>query len=102
MCSTTPPELPPQPIPAPVPVPVAARSYPPSPSVKTIEEVEHKQVYKPLQDNKQIRRKLDAAKKIPTRQAPSFEKCIRWSPELNNINMLLSRDEVWMHSMPLR
>ena len=41
----TPPELPPQPptpVPAPVPTPAPARSYPPSPSVETIEEVELK------------------------------------------------------------
>ena len=98
-CASTPPELPPQPIsaptpvPAPVPAPAPARSYPPSPSVETIEEVEQKQVYKPLRNVKQIRQKLDAAKKMPTSETPSFEKCFGWPPKFGGIDMRFSRDE---------
>ena len=84
----TPPELPPQPITAPVP----ARSYPPSPSVKTIEEVEQKQVYKPLRNVKQMRQKSGAA--IPRiRVAKFFEDCLGWPAKFGGINMCFSRDE---------
>ena len=81
---TTPPELPPQLIPT--------RSYPPPPSVETIEEVEQKQVYKPLRNVKQMRQK-HASKKMPTSETPSFEKCIGWPPKFGGINMRFSRDE---------
>ena len=51
-CASTPPELPPQPISASVPAPAPARSFPPSQSVEDEEEVEQKQVYKPLRNIK--------------------------------------------------
>ena len=103
---TTPSELPPQPIsaPTPVPAPAPARSYPPSPSVETIEEVEQKQVYKPLRNIKQMkqRRKLDATKKVPTSETPSFEKCFGWPPKLGGIYICFSRDkepDAWYTTM---
>ena len=85
----TPLELPPQPITAPVP----ARSYPPSPSVETIEEVEQKQVYKPLRNVKQMRQKFGAARKVPSSQIPSFKNCLRWLAKFGGINICFSRDE---------
>ena len=92
---TTTPELPPQP-PTPVPAPASARSYPPSPSVETIEEVEEKQVYKPLRNIKQMRQKqkLNAAKKmLPTSEIPCFGKCFGWPPKSGGIYNCFSRDE---------
>ena len=84
----TPPELTLQLISTPVP----ARSYPPPPSVETIEEVEHIQVYKSLRNIKQMRQKL-RAQKMPRSETPSFGNCIGWSPKIGGIDMRFSRDE---------
>ena len=89
---TTPPELPPQLIPTPVPT----RSYPPSPSVETIEEVEQKQVYKPLRNVKQMRRKHGASRRRRMRRIRNtefFENCIAWPPKCGGTYIRFSRDE---------
>ncbi len=86
------PQLPPQPISAPVP----AQSHPPSPSVKTIEKVEHKQVYKPLRNIRKqpIKQKHRASKTVPRiRVSKSFKKCIGWPTKSSRINMRFSRDK---------
>ena len=84
----TPPELPPQ------PTPVPARSYPPPPSVETIEEVEQKQVYKPLRNVKQMRQKHGALRRMRRiRDAEFFENCIAWPPKFGGTHMRFSRDE---------
>ena len=94
-------KLPPQPLSSPIP----ARSYPPPPSVETIEEVEHKQVYKPLRNIKQMRQKHairqkhmmrqkhNALKKVPISKTHFFEKFIRWPPRFSGIYMSFSRNE---------
>ncbi len=86
------PQLPPQPISAPVP----ARSYPPSPSVETIDEVEYKQIYKPLRNIRKqpMQQKHRASKMVPRiRVSKFFEKCIGWPTKSGGINMRFSRDE---------
>ena len=83
---TTPPELPPQLIPA--------RSYPPPPSVETIEEVELKQVYKPLRNLKQMRQKHGASKRMRRiRNAEFLGNRVAWPPKYGGIYMRFSRDE---------
>ena len=92
-CTQAPPELPPQP-PTRVPAPVPTRSYPPSPSVETVQEVELKQVYKiPLRDIRQMRMKHGASKKTSRSQLLFFEKCVAWPAKLGGIDMRFSRDE---------
>ncbi len=59
-----PPKLPPQTTSTPIPAPFRARSYPPSPSVETIEEVEDKQIYKSLQNIKQMRQNQEVSKTV--------------------------------------
>ena len=86
------PKLPPQPLSSPIPAP----SYPPPPRVETIEEVEHKQVYKPLRNirKQQMRQKHgDTLEKVPTSETHFFEKCIGWPPKFGGIYMSFSRDE---------
>ena len=99
---TTTPELPPQPpTPVPAPAPAPARSYPPSPSVETIEEVEQKQVYKiPLRNirKRPIEQKHRASKtvsKTVSRKcvAKFLENWIAWPPRFGGIYMRFSRDE---------
>ena len=89
------PLLPPTNPPAPQPI-SAPVSYPPSPSIETIEEVEYKQVYKPLRNTRKqlIGQKHRASKTVPkTRVSKFFENCIGCPAKLGATNMRFSRDE---------
>ena len=89
------PPLPPTNPPAPQPI-SAPVSYPPSPSIETIEEVEYKQVYKPLRNTRKqlIGQKHRASKTVPkTRVSKFFENCIGCPAKLGATNMRFSRDE---------
>ncbi len=95
-CAPASSELPPQPTSAPVPAPAPARSFPPSPSVEDIEEVEEKQVYKiPLRNVKKMRQKHGhrASKKMHIRVSKFFENCIGLPSKFGAVNMCFSRDE---------
>ena len=85
--TSVPSELPLQPIPA----PISALSYPPSPCVEAIEEVEHKQI--PLRNIGPMKKKLGASKKVPTSRLPSVGNYIEWPTTFGESNMLFSRDE---------
>ena len=78
-------------IPVPVPAPVSAQRYPPSPSVETIQEVEHKQT--PLRNIGPMEKKLGASKTSRTSRLLFDEICIGWPTKFGGSNMLFSRDE---------
>ena len=90
-CAPAPSELPLQLICPQIPT----RSYPPSPTVETIEEVAQKQVYKPLRNIRKqtVDKKHGASIKMPRSQLPSFENYIEGPPISGGINMRFSRDE---------
>ena len=92
---SAPPSAPPSELPHPqsVSVPVSARSYPPSPSVKTMKEVKHKQIS--LRNIQQMRKKHGASKKMCTSWLPSAEICIGWPTKYGGSDMRFSRDEDW-------
>ena len=73
-----------------IPAPVATRSYPPTPSVESIQEVEHKQI--PLRNIGPMKKKLGASK-MPASRLPFDEICIGWPTKFGGSNMLFSRDE---------
>ena len=87
LCTPAPSELPPQPIPA----PVATRSYPPSPCVEAIQEVEYRQI--PLRNIGPMKKKLGASKTIPTSRSPFDEIYIEWPTTFGGSNLCFSRDE---------
>ena len=78
-------------IPAPIPTPVTTRSYPPTPSIETIEEVEHKQI--PLRNIRPISKKLGASKTIHTSRLPFNEIRVEWPTKFGGSNLCFSRDE---------
>ena len=92
--------LPPALKPSAPPIPKQTPTYPPTPSVEALEEVEHIQVYKPIQNIKKqpIRQKHRAAKAIPktpynAKVFEVFRNIIAWPPKFDGTNMRLSRDQ---------
>ena len=87
-CTAAPSEPPHQQL---IPAPVATRSYPPTPSVELIEEVEHKQI--PLRNIGLMKKKLGASKTIPTSRSPFDEIYIEWPTTFGGSKLCFSRDE---------
>ena len=84
----------------PIFTPLSACSYPPSSSVETIEEVEQKQVYKPLRKIQQTMNKYEASKKTSTSWLPSAEICFGWPTKYGRSSMGFSLDEDLVHGIP--
>ena len=88
--------------PQPISTPVSAPSYPLSPSVEMIEEVEIKQIYKPLRDIRPMSKKLGALKMTRTSRLPFDEIRIEWPTIFGGSNLCFSRDkdlDVWYTTM---
>ena len=87
LCTQAPSEPPHQQL---IPAPVSAQRYPPSPSIETIEEVEHKQI--PLRNIRPMSKKLGASK-VPASRLPFDEIRIEWPTKFGGSNLCFSRDE---------
>ena len=87
LCTQAPSEPPHQQL---IPAPVSAQHYPPSPSIETIEEVEHKQI--PLRNIRPMSKKLGASK-VPASRLPFDEIRIEWPTKFGGSNLCFSRDE---------